>query len=563
MQHHAHRELGRAALRELAQKAARWYEENRMLAEATEASLYAQDYALAATLIERIIAPRLVQNEFHTLRRWMAQLPEDVLRAHPAICMTFATAILFTSPRHLPETKRRLQLPLEISEAHWQQAHDEYRLGEVYAFHSLVDWLQGDFKDCFSRARQALNLLPDEDRQWRGISLIMLAVEALLNGKVHEARQAIEEALARCEAVQNIYGTLDSMLLLGEICYRQGALLQARQIFKKVLDRVENAPMSRDQASIRGIRATLGLGLLDLEGNNLEQAQNAVAGAVAASEQFPQEYMLADCPLVLIEVMVARDEHEQAQQRLESLLAQTGRRYLFRFPSPYRAHLAMARGDLATAERWAARDTPSEEDMWPLQRLQAGLVGARVKIAQDNAEAAIPQLKSWLEETQIERHTRGEIEISLVLARAYNAAGDSQQAQKMLIHALEMGRPANHRRIFLDLGAALAPLLKEAIPSIEDDALAAYARALFYTYSQEQAAKPENAGGAEWLVEPLTEQELRVLSLLAAGLSNPQIGEELVISVNTVKTHVKNIYGKLGVSNRREASDAAQQLNLL
>jgi LuxR family maltose regulon positive regulatory protein len=65
------------------------------------------------------------------------------------------------------------------------------------------------------------------------------------------------------------------------------------------------------------------------------------------------------------------------------------------------------------------------------------------------------------------------------------------------------------------------------------------------------------------LFEPLSNQELRVLRLLAAGHSNQEIAHELIVSVNTVKAHVKHIYDKLGVNNRRHASEAAHQLNLI
>jgi LuxR family maltose regulon positive regulatory protein len=65
------------------------------------------------------------------------------------------------------------------------------------------------------------------------------------------------------------------------------------------------------------------------------------------------------------------------------------------------------------------------------------------------------------------------------------------------------------------------------------------------------------------LVEPLSPQEQRVLRLLAAGLSNPEIAQELIVSVNTVKTHLQRLYQKLNVTSRREARDAARHLNLL
>jgi LuxR family maltose regulon positive regulatory protein len=81
-----------------------------------------------------------------------------------------------------------------------------------------------------------------------------------------------------------------------------------------------------------------------------------------------------------------------------------------------------------------------------------------------------------------------------------------------------------------------------------------------------QEQLPQRAGAPAspgTLVEPLSDQELRVLRLVAAGLSNPEIAGQLVVSVNTVKTHVRNIYGKLGVNNRQEAGLIARDLKLL
>jgi LuxR family maltose regulon positive regulatory protein len=80
--------------------------------------------------------------------------------------------------------------------------------------------------------------------------------------------------------------------------------------------------------------------------------------------------------------------------------------------------------------------------------------------------------------------------------------------------------------------------------------------------AEEQTRKSALPQDTRPLIEPLSEQEQRVLRLLAAGLSNPEIAGELVISVNTVKTHVKNIYAKLNVNNREDARQAARQLKL-
>jgi LuxR family maltose regulon positive regulatory protein len=563
MMHYARQRLGLSRLHELAQKASLWYEEHRMLEEAIEASLFAQEIQRAADLIQRFISPRLVQNEFHTLRRWMEQLPEAVLQTHPAICMTFATAILFTSDRHSPETKARLLLPVQIAEEHWKQQENEPRLGQVLAFRSLVAWLQRDFPESFLYARQALNRLPEQDKQWRAISLIMIGVEEMLQGKLNAARQTLGEALALAEASENIYGTLDSMLLVGEICYQQGELRQAEQIFNQTLTRTENAPVDPDQVAIRKGRALLGLGMLALERNDLEAAEEAVSQAVAASQQFPEEDMLADSPIILSQVKYAQGEIEQAISLLGSLLAQPNRPFLFRIPRLYQIRFALASGDLAAVERWASNEALPGDDISRIQMEQQALIVARLRIEQSKAEDMIPPLQDWLAEAQDNGRIRSELEIQILLSLAYAARGSRGLAVETLVEALNLAQPEGHRRIFLDEGERMAALLRESLPEIRQKPLAAYARTLYYTLSQEQTQKADHTLQApEILIEPLSDQERRVLRLLAAGLSNPEIAQELFISINTVKTHIKNIYSKLGVNSRKSARQAARQLGM-
>lgn len=228
--------------------------------------------------------------------------------------------------------------------------------------------------------------------------------------------------------------------------------------------------------------------------------------------------------------------------------------------------MALASGDASTAVRRLAAGLPSGEMDSAIQREQQALLAARLQIAQGAAGDALPQLTEWLEDARSNGRTRSEIEVLNLLALAHANLGAQHEAVQALIQALAVGQPARFQRIFIDEGDRLALILRQALPEIRSEPVAVFARGLLYAISQERSKKepplPQTTP-SDLLIEPLSEQEQRVLRLLAAGLSNPEIAGELVISINTVKTHVKNIYAKLGVSSRKEARQAANQLNLL
>ena len=100
------------------------------------------------------------------------------------------------------------------------------------------------------------------------------------------------------------------------------------------------------------------------------------------------------------------------------------------------------------------------------------------------------------------------------------------------------------------------------VPDLGKRPIATYATLLLRAFAATRSGQPSSTVSSP-LLEPLSAQEQRVLRLLAAGLSNPEIARELVVSPNTIKTQVQSIYRKLNVNSRDEAADMARQLKLI
>lgn len=253
-----------------------------------------------------------------------------------------------------------------------------------------------------------------------------------------------------------------------------------------------------------------------------------------------------------------------------------------RFPWPLRlirifqARLQLAQGDLPAVERWSQ----TREDVFGPPALDRGeprlpllyqqeeaLLLARLHLAQKQGGTALNELVSWKEKALAQGRKRSVLEIQILEALAHVACQEHSQAKTALLQALRLACPENVQRLFLDEGPAMEALLSELLPELREAPLISHARTLLRAFAQDAGTQPTEEAATSrsdaLLLEPLSEQERRVLRLLVAGRSNPEIANALVISLNTVKTHVQSLYRKLDVHNRVEASSVARRLSLL
>jgi LuxR family maltose regulon positive regulatory protein len=244
-----------------------------------------------------------------------------------------------------------------------------------------------------------------------------------------------------------------------------------------------------------------------------------------------------------------------------ALYDEADRRYFTDFsprvrpPSGLRARMLIAQGQLSEAARWARDERVSADDELTYVREFEHATLARLLVAQERPGDALALLARLLHAAEEGGRVGSVLDILVAQSLAFHATGDITSARAALERAVELAEPEGYVRLFLDEGPSMASLVKRAAAG----RTASYAM----TTLANAFAAPRRVPPHQELVEPLSERELEVLRLLESDLDGPGIASELIVSLNTVRTHTKNIYAKLGVNSRRAAVRRAAELGLL
>lgn len=574
----ARQRLGTATVRALYAKASQWYEQHGLHSDAVEAALQAEDFACAAQLVERIFLPQHFRKPYLVLRRWLEQIPAVVLNAHPFLSFVYAEALTFTSQRCDSSTQALCARLLDVAEEGVRTQEDHSKLAQVLSLKATLAIFRNELPRAFTLAHQMLELQPEGEQHWRGSSLLLLGVEALLAGKLSQARQHMKEAREAYEADQSLPGLIGTALILGEISVGQGMWREATQHYRQVLshpDEEDKELVQQQLTSKNGTRETLfarlalqGLAHLSYERNELETAEHLLSQAQTL-DGFPVEelhFLTHSGSLLQVRILHAQGQVSQAQDVLSQLAAQAQAPRFLREVRACQARLALMGDMLTSAEIWEQM-LPSPDASLPfiLQEEEALLL-ARLRIAQGKSEQALRILAPWYAQAEAQGYMRTLWEIQLVQARAHFAQNQHAEAQRLARHVLAQTKKEGYQRLFLDEGQEMEALLKMLIQKIHEVSLVSYVRTILQAFTRDQhtqnLADTLPAEQASLLCESLSPQEQRVLHLLVAGRTYAEIAQEFIVSPNTIKTQVSSIYRKLGVNRRAEAVALARQINL-
>ncbi|HQO28571.1 MAG TPA: LuxR C-terminal-related transcriptional regulator [Accumulibacter sp.] len=539
------------------QGAADWFEAHGLLMDAMAHVLAAGGPRAARRMLLRHRNLLINREQRYRLARCLQQLPPDTLE-NDAELLLMKAWLFYHQGRHLetPAILDRIDsLLLRDGESIEPHARPALR-GGLLSLRSLQAYCDGQADSAQNLAEQALQELHADRTHAKVTAHAVLAGARQMTGDLAGARAVLEHALATAS------GPID-------VC--QAPLVAARCFIEWMAGDLSTLQWAAIQHyHLGGARfATEGnqslgryfLALVQYQRNELAQAEATLAPALAP-EQGPRLGYRTEISFLMSAICQALGENERARliidEVCEHLLDNGDLPALFRAQA-WQAELALRQGRCADALEWARNFDPGPVRFIYRFFNAPHLTLARVWLAEGSVESRqqAEQLLHLLSGELAARHNlRFQIETLATQALLSHATQDEAGAGEFLARALALAQSAGFIRLFVDLGPEMTPLLKRLHPGLANTRyvgqLLAACQQDWLTGTAQQRATIE-----------LTRREVKILKLLDARLSNPEISDQLCISRATVKRHTQNIYGKLRASNRREAVRIARTLGVL
>lgn len=557
----------------LHQRASAWYAQQGLTADAIHHALAGQDFAQAAALIEQASPALRRSRQEQMILGWLQRLPEEMFQNRPVLSVDYALALLVSGATHGVEERLRAaerwlaaapSLPSDMVVVD----HAELRRlpGMIALARAGLAMAQGDVAGAATCAQQVRDLATDDDHATRGGAAGFLGLVAWTHGDLETAHRTFSEGLAHFELDGNVADAIAGAIILADIRLAQGRLHQAQRTYEQGLRlaTTQRAYVLRGAADMHA-----GLSELAVERNDLHAAAQHLQHCQELGEHngFPQHpYRWRVARALLLQ---ASGDLDAALTLLDAAEAVYAGDYSpnVRPVAALKVRVWIAQGRLRQARAWAQdRGLSTADDLSYLREFEH-ITLLRLLLARQPSRPLLHEAVTFmvrlLDAAEAGGRIRSVIELLILQALTHHRQADTPAALAAVAQALTLAEPEGYMRIFLDGGAEMATLLRQAVASgIMPD----YANELLSAFTNEHLS-PElphiPAPAVAPLVEPLSQREMDILRLFATELSGPEIAQELVIALSTVRTHTKNIYGKLNVNSRQAAVRRAVELGLL
>ncbi len=546
----------------LHQRASEWFEREGFIEETIAHAFAAPDNERVVRLIEKYGRGMLRRGKYNALASWLESLPDALVRQRPWLCVFESWTRHWTGTREGGEELLRNAEQVLDRSSLVSEAEKGILLGYVATVRAHYAIIKDEIPRALEQAQKALELLPEDDYFARGSATVALGGAYEGMGDVLSAERTFAECAANAAKDGYSYRAASAMCYMGVEQVKQARLYQAEEAFREAL------VLSQGPGGRRILYAghpLVKLGELACEWNDLESAHRYVDEGMALCTQLGQVDWMAEAYVALARVQLARRDIAGVRDTLRRegrLLQMTNLDpWIACWVDDCQIRLWLMTGQLDEAIRWAQTSGLSVDDAFSYHHDLHHINLARVLVAWGIHQPSGPHLDDALrllarlqDAAEAAGWVHTIINILVMRALALQARGDGDGALASLAEALALAEPSGYVRTFIDEGAPMGDLLRQALVR---------GIAVEYVSTLVAALDGECKPSPPSLVEPLSERELEVLRLLTTRLSSTEIGRELYISTNTVRTHIKHIYGKLGVHRRQEAIQRARELGLL
>jgi LuxR family maltose regulon positive regulatory protein len=542
-------------------RAARWLAGHDLLPEAVKHALASGDMDEAAHTIALAAEGALRSASVATLAGWLDALPGEVVQADGDLAIYQGFTLL------LAGQGSRAATFAAAAEGHLASEAPSASRGRLDSLRAHIALFDNDFESTIRFAQSALDHLGEGDDVFRDLALNMLGQALELNGDLAAAAEVYREAAQTGHQTGNQVG---AMVVLTNLVFALNELGRRREAVALCQRIAEEGEVQAGRGVPRAEGIRLAWSLLSLEANELQLARDQVQRPLEICDRLNMvegriwgRYILAQVYLAQGDLEAMRRTIREGQKHTLGLDLYPGKWAWF---AALDAQASLQEGNLAAAGHWAAAagltpaDTPRHWDELPY------FVYVRLLMAQNRLEEADTLLATLERSARQAGRLRKLITVYLQQALIRQAQHRTQAALACAERAVHLAAPEGYSRAFLDEGPGIAKLLlhiRHAAPDFVASLLEAFRREMGKTKDRRPATLSPPTDHAKGLIEPLTEREIEILRLIAAGRSNPEIADSLYLSLNTVKWHVKNLYGKLQVGNRVEAAARADELGLL
>jgi LuxR family transcriptional regulator, maltose regulon positive regulatory protein len=539
--------------------ASAWFEMNEMPFEAVRYALASNYIEFAADMIERVIQDPSIWSggSLATLAGWVEALSPQTLQSHPVLSLHAARVMYLTGQLDLSEM---LLAHAEDSLGGLPAPDRERWLATADSYHGAIAAQRGEIQRAIHLTTGALERLPVEDLLIRARAAFTLALSYDSAGNTQKAIQAYLDSSKLAQTADVSYLAINARCEAALLQIQQGHLQQAAHTCQEALkiDGDENIPPA-------GIALAI-LGEIARERNDLQAASRYLAEGIDLSRRGGLIEDLRIELLFLARLRASQGDMLAAQAAVDqaiSIMRSYHSSRIGTLADAIQARMHLAVGKIQAAVLWANQyhDTRLTQRVEYLREFE-DLVLAHTLFVTGERQQAQQILDTLIEQAQNAGRNRACIEALILKAQILQAEDELSAACESLEKALSLAVPSGFYRIFIDAAPAISNLLSQLRG---ESAFADELRRMIQSESVRTGTgelQRVSRLDADSQINPLSEQERRVLQLVVAGKSNREIAADLVISVGTAKWHVHNILQKLGVNNRPQAIARAHELGL-